>query len=233
MRQSNKYIIWGLVKKIRNFHSSRRGKPLQVPRFPVTSVTIHMLLKRGWGNTKGWKSQLENLLQSSSPSSPESLRQPTSCSSALAVSPTEDSTRAIPCNNCDEDTSPNHICPTYIWFWWMWWSIQHRRRLHYHEWIVHPNMCHICFKFSVDWSSYLTHFHQEHLSNESSVWFSSKWLYFDLTVTYMPVRRAGGIYRSIQIVWFWSWNFSRQILTELQFNAQDDGHIKSGPAVKA
>ena len=54
MRQSNKYIVWGLVKKIRNFHLSRRGKPLKFPRFPVTSVTIHMLLKRGWGNTKGW-----------------------------------------------------------------------------------------------------------------------------------------------------------------------------------
>ena len=61
MRQSNKYIIWGLVKKIRNFHSSRRGKPLKFPRFPVTSVTIHMLLKRGWGNTKGWSMENPSL----------------------------------------------------------------------------------------------------------------------------------------------------------------------------
>ena len=117
---------------------------------------------------KHGKSQLENQLQSSSPSSPKSLRHPTSYSSALAVSPTEDSTRAIPCKNCEEDMSPNHICPTYdcggcdeVF--------NTEKHLTNHEWTVHPNMCHICFKFSVDWSSYLTHFHQEHLSNESSV----------------------------------------------------------------
>ena len=117
---------------------------------------------------KHGNSQLENLLQSSSPFSPGSLRQPTSYSSALAVSPTEDSTRAIPCDNCDEDMSPNHICPTYkcggcdeVF--------STEEDLTNHEGTVHPNMCHICFRFSVDWSSYLTHFHQEHLGNESSV----------------------------------------------------------------
>ena len=34
MRQNNKYIIWGLVKKIRNFHSSRRDKPPSSSSFP-------------------------------------------------------------------------------------------------------------------------------------------------------------------------------------------------------
>ena len=66
----------------------------------------HQRMKHG-------KPQLDAQLQSSSPSTPETMRKPTSYSDALAVSPIEDSTRAIPCNNCDEDMLPNHICPTY------------------------------------------------------------------------------------------------------------------------
>ena len=66
----------------------------------------HQRMKHG-------KPQLDAQLQSSSPSTPETMRKPTSYSDALAVSPVEHSTRAIPCNNCDEDMLPNHICPTY------------------------------------------------------------------------------------------------------------------------
>ena len=62
---------------------------------------------------KHGKPQLATQLQSSSPSTPENLRKQTSCSDALAVSPVGDSTGVIPCNNCDEDMSPNHICSTH------------------------------------------------------------------------------------------------------------------------
>ena len=156
----------------KNF-SARRGKPLHLwtqqwnrlllPCFPVTIVTTQMFLKRGWGNIWGWKSQLETQLQSSSLPPPEVFRKPTSYSDALAVSPVGDSTRVIPCNNCDEDMSPNHICSTH--------ScggcdevFSSDKELTDHERAVHPNMCHVCFKVFVDENSFLTHFRQEHMN---------------------------------------------------------------------
>ena len=116
----------------------------------------HQRMKHG-------KPQLNAQLQSSSPSTPESLRQPTSYSDALALSPIQDSSRVIPCNNCDEDMSPNHICPTHTCggcdevF-------NSEEELTNHEGTVHPNMCHICFKFFVDSGSFGTHFRQEHMN---------------------------------------------------------------------
>ena len=114
----------------------------------------HMRMKHG-------KSQLDTQLQSSSPPTPEIFRKPTSYSDALAVSPIGDSTRVIPCNNCDKDMSPNHICSTH--------ScggcdevFSSDKELTDHERAVHPNMCHVCFKVFVDENSFLTHFRQEH-----------------------------------------------------------------------
>ena len=116
----------------------------------------HMRMKHG-------KSQLDTQLQSSSPPTPEIFRKPTSYSDALAVSPVGNSTRVIPCNNCDEDMSPNHICSTH--------ScggcdevFSSDKELTDHERAVHPNMCHVCFKVFVDENSFLTHFRQEHMN---------------------------------------------------------------------
>ena len=112
---------------------------------------------------KHGKPQLATQLQSSSPSTPENLRKQTSCSDALAVSPVGDSTGVIPCNNCDEDMSPNHTCSTHTCggcdevF-------NSEEELTNHEGTVHPNMCHICFKFFVDSGSFGTHFRQEHMN---------------------------------------------------------------------
>ena len=186
MRQSNKYIIWGLVKKIRNFHLSRRGKPLKFPRFPVTSVTIHMLLKRGWGNTKGWSMENPslkiccNFLLHPLPiawDSPQATVVPWQCPQLKTQPGLSHAT--IVMKICRQTTSAKHTyncggCDEVF---------NTKEDFTNHEWTVHPNMCHICFRLSVDWSSYLTHFHQEHLGNESSVWFPSKWLYPVLYVT--------------------------------------------------
>ena len=112
---------------------------------------------------KHGKPQLDTQLQSSSLPTPEVFRKPTSYSDALAVSPVGDSTRVIPCNNCDEDMSPNHICSTH--------ScggcdevFSSEKELTDHERAVHPNMCHVCFKVFVDENSFLTHFRQEHMN---------------------------------------------------------------------
>ena len=112
---------------------------------------------------KHGKTQLDNQLQSSSPSTPEILRKPNSYSDALAVSPIRDSTRVIPCNNCDEDMSADHICSTHncggcdeV--------LSSEQELMDHQRIVHPNMCHVCFKFFVDKNSFLAHFRQEHMN---------------------------------------------------------------------
>ena len=116
----------------------------------------HVRMKHG-------KSQLDTQLQSSSLPTPEIFRKPTSYSDALAVSPVGDSTRVIPCNNCDEDMSPNHSCSSH--------ScdgcdevFSSDKELTDHERAVHPNMCHICFKVFVDENSFLTHFRQEHMN---------------------------------------------------------------------
>ena len=57
--------------------SPRGGKPLQLwtpqwkrllfPCFPVTSVTTQTLLKRGWGNTKGWSMENPRWMRSCHP----------------------------------------------------------------------------------------------------------------------------------------------------------------------
>ena len=109
---------------------------------------------------KHGKPQLDTQLQSSTP---EILRKPTSYSDALAVSPIGDSTRVIPCNNCEEDMSADHICSTRTCggcdevF-------SSGQELMDHERTVHPNMCHVCFKFFVDKNSFLAHFSQEHMN---------------------------------------------------------------------
>ena len=112
---------------------------------------------------KHGKPQLDTQLQSSSPSTPEMLRKPTSYSDALAVSPVGDPTRVIPCSNCDEDMSADHICPTHtcggcdeV--------LSSEQELTDHQRTVHPNMCHVCFKFFVGENSFLAHFRQEHMN---------------------------------------------------------------------
>ena len=112
---------------------------------------------------KHGKPQLDTQLQSSSPSTPEILRKPTSYSDALAVSPVGDPTRVIPCSNCDEDMSADHICPTHtcggcdeV--------LRSEQEVMDHQRTVHPNMCHVCFKFFVDENSFLAHFRQEHMN---------------------------------------------------------------------
>ena len=206
------------MKKIRKFHSSRGGKPLQlwtpqwkrllVPRFPVTSVTIYMLLKRGSGNTKGWSMENPslkiccNFLLHPLPiawDSPQATVVPWQCPQLKTQPGLSHAT--IVMKICRQTTSAQHTyncggCDEVF---------NTEEDFTNHEWTVHPNMCHICFKFSVDWSSYLTHFHQEHLSNESSVWFPSKWLYCDLNGDlYACFRQEASTVYCIQIVWFWS-----------------------------
>ena len=72
------------------------------------------------------------------------------------------STRVIPCNNCDEDMSADHICSAHTCggcdevF-------SSEQELTDHQRTVHPNMCHACFKFFVDHNSFLAHFRQEHM----------------------------------------------------------------------
>ena len=112
---------------------------------------------------KHGKPQLNTQLQSSSPSTPEILRKPTSYSDVLAVSPIGDSTRVIPCSNCDEDMSADHICPTHICGGCDE-VLSSEQEMVDHQRIVHPNMCHVCFKFFVDENSFLAHFRQEHMN---------------------------------------------------------------------
>ena len=103
----------------------------------------HQRMKHG-------KSQLDAQLQSASPSTPETMRKPTSYSDALAVSPIVNGERPLApaklfnCDGCDE-------------------AFDCENDLNSHTDIQHPLKCHICFKWCEDDLARSKH-HWDHLN---------------------------------------------------------------------